>query len=75
MRGARRADHVIASLDDRTGDAAQPPRVAQELPLIQPAAMDEIMVLDARKGEREVRILESRGDAGIGQQRDRPPLP
>ena len=44
-----RAGNVVAALHDDGRDRLQPSGVADELPLLQPAGVDEIMVLDARE--------------------------
>ena len=49
-RGLRGTGDIIAALDDDAGNAPQPVRVADELPLLHPAGIDEVMVLDAREG-------------------------
>ena len=63
---ARRAWHVVAAVDDRAGNAVQTPRVAQQLALLQPASVGEIVVLDPREGERET-IVAVDGREASGQ--------
>ena len=72
---ARRAWHVITAMDDRAGNAAEPPGVAQQLAILQPCVVHEEMVLDPREGEREMAVAERLGQSRIGQQRDRLALP
>lgn len=49
-----RADHVIAAVDDHAGDVGDAVGVAQQLVFdFEEAAVDEVVVLDARERERE----------------------
>src|SRR5689334_13768142 len=48
-----RAGHVVATMHDDARKALELHRIAQQLPFLEPAAIHEIVVLDARKGERE----------------------
>ena len=65
---ARRARHVVAAVHDDAGNALQPSRVADQLPLLQPAGMDEEVVLDAGEGDGIVVLAERRAGLGLGQQ-------
>ena len=68
--GRRRRHDVVAALHDRARDRRQPMRVADELALVEKAAMHEVMGLDAREGEREGLLRMLRDDARVGQERD-----
>src|SRR3954469_3517036 len=73
--GDRRAGHVVAALDNDAGDVCKPPRVAQQLPLLHPAGMNEIMVLDAGESQRELVLAERRAGPGVRGERDGLALP
>src|SRR5688572_33260664 len=55
----RRAGDVVAAVDDHAGDISEPPRVADQLPLLKPSPMHEIMVLDPREGDGEIVLAET----------------
>ena len=71
----RRAWHVVAAVDNDAGDAVELVRIAQQLPLVQPAGIDEIVVFDAGKGVGIVFLLERRRGRRLRQKRDRFALP
>ncbi len=49
-----RADHVVAAVHDHAGDVGDAVRVAQQLVVdFEEAAVDEVVVLDARERQRE----------------------
>lgn len=52
------AAHVVAALDDNSRDVGQLMGVAQQLPLNHEPMIDEVVVLDAGEGQREVWIRE-----------------
>ena len=56
--GARRADDVVAPVHDRARNAAEPVRVPDQLVRLQPSVVHEIVILDPREGEGEVRVFE-----------------
>ena len=72
---ARRARHVVAAMHDDAGNVLQPAGVADQLPVLEPAAMHEIVVLDAGEGDREILLAELAAGLGVGQQRDRLAFP
>ena len=53
---ARRADHIVATLDDGAGDVGDARAIGPQLAGCQPGIMGEVVVLDAGEGQREVRI-------------------
>ena len=73
--GARGGAGVVAALHDGAGDAAQLVGVADQLAFFHEAGVDEVVVLDAREGQRRavggVALLVARA----GQQRDGAVLP
>ena len=73
--GFRRAGHVITALHDDAGNVAQLARVADQLAILQPAAMDEIMIFDSGEGEREIIRIMGRRQRRVGQQADRLAFP
>ena len=60
---------------DGAGDAPQPVGVTQQLALVQPGAVDEVVVLDAREGQREAIFAEAGRKIRIRQQLDGAALP
>src|SRR5690606_29750971 len=70
-----RAWHVIATMHDHARNAPQLGCIAQQLPLFEPAAMNEKVVLDAREGEREVIVAKLVDRIWLRQQGDRLPFP
>ncbi|MNT74257.1 hypothetical protein D3C72_2130640 [compost metagenome] len=72
---AHRARHIVAAVHDDAGDVGQLIRIAQQLPVFQPAAVREVMILQPRKGQREMAVGVLGAVVGIGQQRDRLPFP
>src|SRR3990170_1006535 len=73
--GDRRRADVIASLHDDATDVFQHTGITDELAVIEPAAVHEVVVLDAGKGEREARFGESRDDIWPAKQGDGRRLP
>ena len=54
----QRAHHVVAAMHDHPGDVGDAVRVAQQLVLdLEEAAVDEVVVLDAGEGQRELRVF------------------
>ena len=52
-----RADHVVAPVHDHAGDVGDAVGIAQQLVVgIEEPLVDEVMVLDARESQRELRI-------------------
>src|SRR5690606_32762484 len=74
-RGARGRAGVVAALDDGAWNAAQPMRVAQQLAFLQKAAIHEVVVFDAREGQRRGVIGMRKLMFAVGQERDGVALP
>ena len=70
-----RGRDVVAALDDHAGNVLQAEGVADQLPLLEAALVDEIVVLDPREGERVMRVAELVAVALIGEERDRLAFP
>src|SRR3546814_9159176 len=65
-----RADDVVAAMDDDVGDVGDLAHVAQQLVVeLEEAAVDEIVVLDPREGQREARVGVAVGEVRIDVQR------
>ena len=56
--GLRRRGDVVAALDDHAGNVLQAMGVADELPLLEQALVDEIVVLDPGEGDGVVLVAE-----------------
>ena len=52
IRGDRRSRDVVTTLDDDPGNPSQSAGVRDQLAFCEPAAVEEIVVLDARKAAR-----------------------
>src|SRR3546814_8083717 len=64
-----RADDVVAAMDDDAGDVGDLAHVAQQLVVdLEEAAVDEVMVLDPREGQREARVGVAVGEVRIDVQ-------
>src|ERR1700733_2597885 len=72
-RRLHRADDVVAPLHDRRGDLADLVDAGEELAPFQPRAVDEVVALDAREGERELRLPGLLDERGHGKQIARAP--
>jgi hypothetical protein len=58
--GLDRRHHVVAAMHDHAGNRAQTVRILDQLIVgVEEAAIDEIVALDARKGERVVVLREA----------------
>ena len=65
----RGADDVVAAVHDDAGNAVQAVRVAQQLVVdVEEAAVDEIVVLDAREAQREMRVVVALDEVGVQQE-------
>ena len=62
------ADHVVAALDDGAGKGRECGCVAQQLALVHPALVQEVVALDAGEGQGG-RLVAVRGDeVGVGNE-------
>ena len=74
VRGVRRADHVVAALHDVPGHVGDPVHVPQHVAVaVEKAAVDEIVVLQPREGERVGRATDSRAPRRDRARRARSP--
>ncbi|MNI38957.1 hypothetical protein D3C73_931210 [compost metagenome] len=62
-------------MHDDAGNAGKLRRIPQKLAFIQPAGIDEKVVFDPRKGEREMVLVVFRGEVRFRQKRDRRAFP
>ncbi len=61
MQGVRRrhrAGQVVTTLHDHARNVRQPVGIGEQLTLSEPARIDEVVVLDAGEGNRELRVGE-----------------
>ncbi len=72
---ARGARHVVAPVDDGTGNAAKLVGVAEKLILLEPHAMKEVVVFDPGEGNGKPLVAVDTGNLGVGQQRNGLPFP
>ena len=56
--GYRRRAGIVPALDDHAGDSAQLRRASKQLPFIEPAVVDHVVVLDPRDGNGDFRAGE-----------------
>src|SRR5512132_654008 len=75
VRGSRRCRDVISALHNDSGNASESAGVRDQLTFGEPPAMEEVMVLNARKSKCEYRIAEFCDQAVILLQRDGGSLP
>ena len=55
------AGHVVAAMNDDAGNVGQYSGIGDQLTIVQPAAMREIMIFDPCEGEREIiRVMHRR---------------
>src|SRR5262245_31221661 len=66
-----RTGHVVATVHDCSRNAAKAMRIPKKLPLLQPALMNEIVVFQPRKCEREVVVTMGCRECLVRQERDR----
>jgi hypothetical protein len=67
--------HVVTTVYNGPWDALQLARIAEQLPLLQPAAVHEIMGFQPREGESIIVNKEAVRKSRVGQKRNRLPLP
>ena len=58
VRGDRGSREVVTTFDDDPGNPSQSAGVRDQLAFCEPAAVEEIVVLDCAQGQRECRIAE-----------------
>src|SRR5579871_2874574 len=66
-----RTGHVEASVDDCSWNTAETMGITKKLAILHPATMDEIVIFQPGKREREVPIAKGCRDGLVGQERDR----
>ena len=71
----QRTHHVVAPMHNDARNVFQPSRIAAKLIGFKKGMIDEIVVLDARQTQGDMRVAEVIRGGVIGQQRHRAPLP
>ncbi len=71
-----RADHVVAAVDDDAGNVDDAVGIAQQLVVdLEEAGIGEVVVLDARERQRELRVGMAVGEIGVDVQEARRAFP